>query len=97
LTLAAIQLAEEPKFSDLDATDQEKAKVAFASKYNELITKKKTNEEALAGAKAHALSLIEQRTEKGIIFDTTTTEFKEDSIKKFDSSKDFDAMWNSYD
>jgi len=91
LRLAGIQLAEEPKFSDLDATDQEKAKVAFASKYNELITKKKTNEEALAGAKAHALSLIEQRTEKGIIFDTTTTEFKEDSIKKFDSIEDAEA------
>jgi len=91
LTLAAIQLAEEPKFSDLDATDQEKAKVAFASKYNELITKKKTNEEALAGAKSHALSLIEQRTEEGIkIFglevpftgETTTkiTEAKEDPL-----------------
>lgn len=91
LRLAGIQLAEDPKFSDLDATDQEKAKVAFASKYNELITKKKTNEEALAGAKAHALSLIEQRTEKGIIFDTTTTEFKEDSVKEFDSIEDAEA------
>lgn len=99
LRLAGIQLAEEPKFSDLNATDQEKAKVAFASKYNELITKKKTNEEALAGAKAHALSLIEQRTEEGIkIFGLevpftgeTTTKIKENS------SKDFDAMWNSYD
>lgn len=97
LRLAGIQLAEDPKFSDLDATDQEKAKVAFASKYNELITKKKTNEEALAGAKAHALSLIEQRTEEGIkIFglevpftEKTTTEIKENS------SKDFDTMWNS--
>jgi len=91
LRLAGIQLAENPKFSDLDATDQEKAKVAFASKYNELITKKKTNEEALAEAKAHALSLIEQRTEKGIIFDTTTTEFKEDSVKEFDSIEDAEA------
>ena len=99
LRLAGIQLAEEPKFSDLTATDQEKAKVAFASKYNELITKKKTNEEALAGAKAHALSLIEQKTEEGIkilglevpFTGETTTKIKENS------SKDFDAMWNSYD
>jgi hypothetical protein len=91
LRLAGIQLAEDPKFSDLDATDQEKAKVAFASKYNELITKKKTNEEALAGAKAHALSLIEQKTEEGIkIFglevpftgetSTKITEAKEDPL-----------------
>lgn len=92
LKLAEIQLAKDPKFSSLDdATDQEKVKVAFASKYNELITKKKTNEEALAGAKAHALSLIEQRTEKGIIFDTTTTEFKEDSVKEFGSIEDAEA------
>jgi hypothetical protein len=84
LRLAGIQLAENPKFSDLDAIDQEKAKVAFASKYNELITKKKTNEEALAEAKAHALSLIEQKTEEGFKFmgfevpltGKTTTEFK---------------------
>jgi len=91
LKLAAIQLAKDSKFVDLDATDQEKAKVAFASKYNELITKKKTNEEALAGAKSHALSLIEQKTEEGIkIFglevpgtgETTTkiTEAKEDPL-----------------
>jgi hypothetical protein len=93
LRLAAIQLAEDSKFVDLNATDQEKAKVAFASKYNELITKKKTNEEALAGAKSHALSLIEQRTEKGVIpfFDTKTTEFKEDSVKEFDSIEDAEA------
>ena len=92
LRLAGIQLAEEPKFSELDdVTDQEKAKVAFAAKYNELITKKKTNEEALAGAKEHALSLIEQKTEEGIkilgvevpFTDTTTTEFKE--LREFDS------------
>jgi len=91
LRLAGIQLAENPKFSDLGATDQEKAKVAFASKYNELITKKKTNEEALAEAKAHALSLIEQKTEEGINFlgfevpltSKTTTEFKE--LREFDS------------
>ena len=91
LRLAGIQLAEEPKFSELDdVTDQEKAKVAFAAKYNELITKKKTNEEALAGAKAHALSLIEQKTEEGIsilglftVGDTTTTEFK--GLREFDS------------
>ena len=62
-----------------------------------MITKKKTNEEALAGAKEHALSLIEQKTEEGIkIFglevpftEKTTTEIKENS------SKDFDTMWNS--
>jgi len=97
LRLAGIQLAEDSKFSDLDATNQEKAKVAFAAKYNELITQKKTNEEALAGAKAHALSLIEQTTEEGFKFfgfevpftGKTTTEIKEKS------SKDFDTMWNS--
>lgn len=83
LTLAGTELAADPKFSDLSTVDQEKAKVSFASKYNELITKKKTNEEALAEAKAHTLSLIEQKTVEGFFLDETTTEFK--GIKSFDS------------
>ena len=78
LKIAAISLAENEKFSSLSTVDQEKAKVAFASEYNKLITKKKTNEEALSEAKNHVLSLINQKTEKNNWwFDKTITTLQE--------------------
>jgi hypothetical protein len=63
LTIASIELMENPLYSDLSTVDQQKAQLAFASKYNTLLNQKKTNEEALAEAKKHTLSLIGEKEE----------------------------------
>ena len=77
LTIASIELMENPLYSDLSTVDQQKAQLAFASKYNTLLNQKKTNEEALAEAKSYALSKISQITETGWFFDSVVTKFQE--------------------